>query len=104
MRGGQRGSHFRFLTKCCLASSVHGHLLWVNLQGGGSTSSLAAVNKAASLPCFAAFRADPGIHLALLYDYHKRLDCLHKTVEWRRGPPLPLVACFLLEGPSVSPG
>lgn len=48
--------------------------------------------------CFSALSADPAIHLALLYDYHKCLDCLHKNVEWRRGPPLPLVASFYWKG------
>lgn len=47
---------------------------------------------------FSPLEADPGTHLALLYDYHKCLDCLHKNVEWRRMPPLPLVAAFYWKG------
>lgn len=47
---------------------------------------------------FSALKTDPGIHLALLYDYHKRLDCLHKNVEWSRMLLLPLVAAFYWKG------
>lgn len=42
-----------------LASCMHGHLLGLNLQGGGSTCFRAAVNKAASLSVFQRLELTP---------------------------------------------
>lgn len=86
------------LRRSVLASCMHGHLLQKKRTGRWQHLLHSSCYQGCGAQCLSVLRADPGFHLALLYDYHKRLDCLHKNVEWRPMPPLPLVAAFYWKG------
>ena len=58
-RAGSQGSLSGSSLDDFLASCMHGHLLGLNLQGGGSTCFIAAVNKAASLSVFQRLELTP---------------------------------------------
>ena len=105
--GGWRESHLGVLARCFLILSTHGHLLrWIYRD----IAALGAVNKAASLSVFLCLELTlPTIWPCVMITINAWIACI-KNVEWKRVPPLPLVASFYWRGqgmweePSVPPG